>query len=195
MSEYDILATASTDQSHLVFLEGLSDQGFWRYATELASAAPTTKLEIGQYLECELEQKRCILPLAVLREVISPPHQITLLPSIPAWMLGITAWRGEIIATVDLDAYLTQCPARLCSDSILLVIQRDGITLGLFVAAVRSIPALDLEQNSPPEQAIVEHAHLPVGAILGSHADALVLDIGVILANVVKRIKETAAYG
>ena len=128
MSEYDILATALTDQSHVVFLEGLSDQGFWRYATELASATPTTKLEIGQYLECELEQKRCILPLAVLREVVAPPHQITLLPSIPAWMPGITAWRGETIATVDLEAYLTQCPARLCSDSVLLVIQQDEIT-------------------------------------------------------------------
>ena len=195
MSEYDILATALTDQSHVVFLEGLSDQGFWRYATELASATPTTKLEIGQYLECELEQKRCILPLVVLREVVPPPHQITLLPSIPAWMPGITAWRGETIATVDLDAYLTQCPARLCSDSILLVIQQDEITLGLLVAAVRSIPALDLEQNFPPEQAIVEYAHLSVGAILGIYDDALVLDIGGILADVVQRIKETAAYG
>lgn len=188
MSEYDILATALTDQSHVLFLEGLSDQDFWRYATELASATPTAKLEIGQYLECELEQKRCILPLAALREVVPPPHQISLLPSIPAWMPGITAWRGETIATVDLDAYLTQCPTRLRSDYVLLVIQQDEITLGLFVAAVRSIPALDLEQFSPPEQAVAEHPHLSAGAILGIYANTLVLDTGIILTDVVQHV-------
>jgi len=188
LSEYDILATALTDQSHVLFLEGLSDQDFWRYATELASATPTAKLEIGQYLECELEQKRCILPLAALREVVPPPHQISLLPSIPAWMPGITAWRGETIATVDLDAYLTQCPTRLRSDYVLLVIQQDEITLGLFVAAVRSIPALDLEQFSPPEQAVAEHPHLSAGAILGIYANTLVLDTGIILTDVVQHV-------
>jgi len=195
LSEYDILATALTDQSHVLFLEGLNDQDFWRYATELASATSTTKLEIGQYLECELEQKRCILPLAALREVVPPPHQITLLPSIPAWMPGITAWRGETIATVDLDAYITQRPTRLHSDYILLVIQQDEITLGLFVAAVRSIPALDLEQFCPPEQAIAGYPHLSVAAILGIYADALILDTEIILTDMVQRIRETAAYG
>ena len=195
MSEYDILTNALTDQSHVLFLEGLSDQDFWRYATELASATPTAKLEIGQYLECELEQKRCILPLAALREVVPPPHQITLLPSIPAWMPGITAWRGETIATVDLDAYLTQCPTRLRSDYVLLIIQQDEITLGLFVAAVRSIPTLDPGQFCPPEQAIARYPHLSVVAILGIYADALVLDTRIILTDMVQRIRETAAYG
>jgi len=195
LSEYNILATALTDQSHVLFLEGLSDQDFWRYATELASATPTAKLEIGKYLECALEQKRCILPLAVLREVVAPPHQITLLPSIPAWMPGITAWRGETIATVDLDAYLAQRPTRLRSDYVLLVIQQDEITLGLFVAAVKSIPALDLEQYSPPEQAIAEYSHLSAGAISGIYTDALVFDIGIILTDMVQHIRETAAYG
>ena len=195
MSEYDILTTALTDQSQVLFLEGLDDQDFWRYATELASATPTMKVEIEQYLECELEQKRCILPLAVVREVVPPPHQITLLPSIPAWMPGITAWRSEAIAAVDLDAYLTQCPARLRSDYILLVVQQDEITLGLFVAAVRPIPGLNLEPFSPPGQAIAEYHHLSVGAISGIYADALVLDTGIILADIVELIREAAAYG
>src|SRR5437660_12025166 len=153
------------------------------------------KVEIEQYLECELEQKRCILPLAVVREVVPPPHQITLLPSIPAWMPGITAWRSEAIAAVDLDAYLTQCPARLRSDYILLVVQQDEITLGLFVAAVRPIPGLNLEPFSPPGQAIAEYHHLSVGAISGIYADALVLDTGIILADIVELIRETEAYG
>jgi chemotaxis signal transduction protein len=195
LSEYDILTTALTDQSQVRFLESLDDQEFWRYATKLASAPPATKVEIGQYLECELEQKRCILPLAALREVIPPPHQITLLPSIPAWMLGITAWRGETIATVDLDAYLTQGPIRrLCSDYILLVIQQGEIMLGLFVAAVRSIPTLDLEQMLP-EQTIAQYPHLSTGAIVGTYANALVLDTGIILTDMVLRIREAAAYG
>ena len=195
MSEYDILTTALTNQSHVLFLEGLSDQGFWRYAAELALATSAPKVEIEQYLECELEQKRYLLPLAVVREVVSPPHQITLLPSIPAWMPGIIAWRGETIAAVDLDAYLTQSPARLRSDYVLLIVQQDEITLGLFVAAVRSVPAPNLEQILLPEQAIAEQFHLSGGAILGLYAGALVLNAGIILANIVEHIRETAADG
>jgi len=81
LSEYDILTTALTDQSQVLFLEGLSDQDFWHYATKLASVTPTTKTEIEQYLECELEQKRCILPLATLRSPREDrKHQKTLRP-------------------------------------------------------------------------------------------------------------------
>ncbi|HEY4033275.1 MAG TPA: chemotaxis protein CheW [Ktedonobacteraceae bacterium] len=195
MSKYDILTTALTDQSQVLFLEGLSDQDFWHYATKLASAAPTTKVEIEQYLECELEQKRCILPLATLREVVPPPHQITLLPSIPAWMPGVTAWRGETIAAVDLDAYLRLGPTQIRSDYILLVIQQNEITLGLFVATVRSIPTLDQQQISPPEQAIAQYPHLAAGAIVGTYANALILNTGIILTDIVQHIREAAAYG
>ncbi len=192
MSEYDILTTALTDQSHVPFLEGLSDQDFWDYATHLASATPTTKVEIGQYLECELEQKRCMLPLTALREVIAPPHQITLLPSIPAWMPGIMAWHGETIAAVDLDAYLTQRPTRLRSNHLLLVIEQDEIILGLFVAAVKLMTTLNPEQCSPPKQAIAAYPHLPRGAISSIYADALVLDMGSILTTLVQHIREIA---
>lgn len=194
MSEYDILTTALTDQSQVLFLKGLDDQEFWRYATQLASATPTTKVEIEQYLECELEQERCILPLAALREVVPPPHQITLLPSIPVWMPGITAWRGETIATVDLYAYLTQGPTRLRSDSILLIIQQGEITLGLFVTAVRSIPILDLEQKLP-EQTITQHPYLSADAIVGTYANTPVLDTSIILTNMVQQIREAAKNG
>lgn len=194
MSKDDILTTALTDQSHVLFLEGLSDQDFWRYAAELASATSAPKVEIEQYLECESAQKRYILPLAVVREVVSPPHQVTLLPSIPVWMPGIMAWRGETVAAVDLDAYLTQSSARFRSDYILLIVQQDEITLGLFVATVRSI-ALNLEHMLPPEQAIAEQFHLSGGAILGFYAGALVLNTGILLATIVEHIREMAADG
>jgi chemotaxis signal transduction protein len=194
LSEYDILTTALTDQSHVLFLEGLDDQEFWDYAAKLASATPTTKVEIEQYLECELEQKSCILPLAALREAVPPPRQITLLPSIPIWMLGITAWHGEIIAAIDLDAYLTQGIAQQRSDSTMLVIQQDDIMLGFFVASVRSIPTLDLEQMCA-EQSIAQYPYLPVGVIVGTHTNALVLDTGIMVKDMVQSIREATVYG
>jgi chemotaxis signal transduction protein len=194
LSEYGILTTALTDLSRVLFLEGLEDQEFWRYAATLASANPTAKAEIEQYLECELEQKRCILPLVALREVVPPPHQIALLPSIPAWMAGITAWHGETIAAVDLDAYLSHGATRLRSDAILLVIQQDEITLGLFVTSVRPISMLDLE-HMLSEQMLAQYPHLPVGAIVGISGNALVLDVGIVLTNMIRRISETVAYG
>jgi chemotaxis signal transduction protein len=195
LSEDDILTTALTDQSHVLFLERLSDQSFWRYAAELAATTSAPKVEIEQYLECKLEQKRYIMPLAVVREVVPPPHQIALLPSIPVWMPGIAVWRGETIAVVDLDAYFTQSPAQLRSDYVLLIVQQNEIMLGLFVAAVRSVPAPNLEHLSPPEQAIAEQHHLAEGAILGLYAGALVLNAGALLANIVEHIRGAAANG
>ena len=91
--------------------------------------------------------------------------------------------------------YLTLGPTQIRSDYILLVIQQNEITLGLFVATVRSIPTLDQQQISPPEQAIAQYPHLAAGAIIGTYANALILDTGIILTDIVQHIREAAAYG
>src|SRR5579864_1687484 len=93
--------------TQIAFLEQLSDQEFWDYAQSLATQqnAPLTTSE--EALECHTEQGRYLLPLRAVREVVSPPHKLTLLPSCPPWMLGITAWRGHVIPVVDLALYFT----------------------------------------------------------------------------------------
>ena len=45
-------------------------------------------------------------PLTALHEIISVPQHMTLLPATPPWMMGLVAWRGSILAAIDLHIYL-----------------------------------------------------------------------------------------
>ena len=102
-------------------LDQLSDEGFWNAARALAVQEPPLAAT-REYLECELSQHRCLLPLDALREVCLPPHNrgvqplweksnmprpYACLPALPWWARGLAAWHGEVICVVDLDAYLS----------------------------------------------------------------------------------------
>src|SRR5438876_7854625 len=102
-------------------LEQLSDEEFWRYARKLASTINRARTGVihhapTEHLVCKLSRGYCLVPLTALYEVVQPPqgrhktYPYTLLPAVPQWMLGLVAWRGETIAVIDLDAYLTGHP-------------------------------------------------------------------------------------
>src|SRR5215469_13637305 len=86
-------------------LERMKDEDFWEYARQRARIAPEPPSH-AEYLECKLSGKTCLVALGDLAEVLPPPHRLAHLPMMPAWMVGIMAWRGEAIAVVDLDLYL-----------------------------------------------------------------------------------------
>ena len=87
-------------------LDQLSDEDFWRAAQTLA-AQESPLAATREYLECELSQHRCLLPLDALSEVCLPPRQYAFLPALPWWARGLAAWHGEVICVVDLAAYLS----------------------------------------------------------------------------------------
>jgi len=198
MSRFPIPNAASLSSAHSQFLEQLSDEQFWNYAVELAHAAPVDTAPIDDYLVCELEKGSCILPLVTLREVVPPPHQFTLLPAAPSWMLGVGAWRGETIAIIDLNAYLSNTTAPLHSDGMLLAVQLDGLTLGLFVSAVGSMITPTRERMELSGQGPVWNAPFCAGAIKGVYRDmagqveALVLDVPIIVNDVVQHMKDNS---
>lgn len=114
------------------FLEQLSNDDFWRLAVDTAQAAPAAQVPTDDYLECVLTHGRCLLPLIVLREIVSPPYSFSRFPATPAWMIGIGAWRGETIAVIDLDAYLFHHAARSphnVTNGTLVVAQLNDLTL------------------------------------------------------------------
>ena len=147
-------------------LERLSDEEFWSYAHELASPTPTdtdTEAETlsEEYLRCQLRSGDYLIPLTALHEVMLPPqhgrevHSYVLLPAIPAWMVGVFAWRGETIAVIDLDAYFSTIVTGPGSDptcaSTLLIADCSGTPIGLLVptigpATIQSeVPVLELQ--------------------------------------------------
>jgi len=92
-------------------LEQISDEEFWDYARERANVvsrdSSRAEDDQDQYLELKLSSGSCLFPLNAILEVVPPPHRLARLPVIPTWMHGVAAWRGETIAVIDLDLYLS----------------------------------------------------------------------------------------
>lgn len=194
-------------------LGNMSEEEFWAFAREqaggdLVSPSPQNA-QTGQYLECVLRQGTCLLPLAAIEEVLPSPARYTLLPAMPRWMPGLTAWRGEVMAVINLEAYLSgiDLPS---TGGLLLCTHHAELALGLFLPAIGPSIALDGESDSTSEaqegrpQGSPPRVHptpaptmiTKTGVIVkGFAGDVPVLDVDGLLADVVRQIGMVARYG
>jgi chemotaxis signal transduction protein len=182
----------SRSRTHL--LAQLNDEEFWRYAAEIAASSSTTQ-RVENYLFCDLGTRRCIFPPGLAREIIPPPYQVTRLPATPAWMPGLTMWRGEIIPLIDVWAYLwddggyTNGALSLeRPPDLLLVIQVRACIIGLLVAAITTAIGYDDEHMVPFDLAPDWCSGLRPGTIKGVLDDALVLDVPFMFNDIVQQI-------
>ena len=172
-------------------LAQLSDEEFWDYARKLAHQMPAAA-QPEECVTCKLSRGDCLIPLTALYEVVRPPHQLALLPAIPEWMPGIVAWRGETIAVIDLDAYLSGYPADLPDEGILLVANYDGLPVGLLVPTIGQTTPL---QSGGVYQLPSWYLFSRAAFVKGLQGEAPVLDLPLLLAHAVQQIETAASYG
>lgn len=175
----------------------MSDEEFWNYARQRASAAPELPSH-AEYLECRLSDSACLIPLGALAEVLPPPYRLARLPGIPAWMAGIMAWRGETIAVVNLDLYFfspQSADATRVADGMLLVVHALGQALGLLVPAFGMTTTIELEEIVPLADST--HALLlkDAGIFEGMYAGMPLLNISALLTSLVQQIGMATAHG
>ena len=186
MDERPISPSDFFSSEHSQDLAQLSDEDFWRYAGELAHLPPSSP-PVSEYLRCTYAEGNYILPLAALREVVLLPYHFTLLPSSPPWMLGLTSWRNDAIAVLDLAAYLFRSSAQPHPSASLLIAQNDYVTLGLSAVILSSVPPPQATSVQLREHSAEQFASLPSG-IIGLYEDAFVLDIPSLLTAMVRDI-------
>jgi chemotaxis signal transduction protein len=189
------------DTTHLQNLEQLPDEEFWDYARQRAQQVPAAQPE--EYLECALSKGCCLIPLAALKEVVLPPHRLAMLPATPEWMPGVVAWRGEVIAVIDLSMHLSGHTLDL-SNGILLIAQHAGIPLGLLVPAIGQTTSIQQDMHVSPAaedpKATVDLAsswYIPTRAryVKGVQREAIILDVPLLLADAVQHIETAASNG
>jgi chemotaxis signal transduction protein len=189
------------DTTYLQNLEQLPDEEFWDYARQRAQQMPAAQPE--EYLECTLSKGCCLIPLAALNEVVLPPHRFAMLPATPEWMPGVAAWRGEVIAVIDLSMHLSGHTLDL-SNGILLIAHHAGIPLGLLVPAIGQTTSIQQDMHvsltAEDPKATVDLTspwYLPSRAryVKGIQREAIILDVPLLLADAVQHIETAASNG
>ena len=187
MNDYPTAITATLDATRLQELASLSNEAFWEYARELAQSIEQA-VHPEEYLECRLRDGLCFLALDALYAVVLPPHSIAVLPASPPWMSGIVAWRGEVIAVIDLEAYLSAQPIECAQEGTLLIVHFQDLPIGLLVAGVektrRRASKVELERALPGEAEQDE----PLD-------ESLVVDVPSLLADALRRMGTATIYG
>lgn len=159
-------------------LDLLTEEEFWDYARALANQTPTPPSAYSpEYLICELSQEAYVFPLSALYEVVPAPHRFARLPAMPAWMPGLVAWRGQTIAVVDLDAYLSGHSIAHPTEGTLLVANKGDITLGLLVSTIG--------KTTTDTEAIVSDME----------GERPIFDMPAFFADVIEKIEVAASYG
>lgn len=90
---------------------------------------------------------RFALPMDAVAEVGRTPG-VTRVPGTPAWVRGVTNWRGRILGVLDLRDLLGLPPADL-GEGRLVVLSRNGSMVGLLAERVDGVIDVDVEALEP----------------------------------------------
>ena len=127
-------------------------------AFESASEAVCVRLGAGDVAA------RLALPMDVVAEVGRPPG-LTRVPGLPSWVAGVANWRGRVLAVVDLGPLLGTASPAASRRARLVVLSRDGVSVGLLVGAVEGTVQVDPDAVAP----VLAHLPGPAGALLLGH--------------------------
>ncbi|NIN63261.1 MAG: hypothetical protein GTO63_00800 [Anaerolineae bacterium] len=122
--------------------------------TDLATAEPTDQGEgEEQYIIFSLAESEYAVPAANVREIGEPPN-VTPVPNVPDWVLGVANLRGDILSLVDLRLFLGMERIDYGEDTRMMVVhtQHDAssVTTGLMVDLVSDIRYLSVDRIGAP---------------------------------------------
>jgi twitching motility protein PilI len=83
-----------------------------------------------------------------VKEILNLPAAVTRVPGTQGWMLGIANIRGNLLPIVDLQVFLGGKAITIGKRSRVLVIDHEGIRVGLLVGGVQGIRHFRPEQRS-----------------------------------------------
>ena len=189
---------AFQDEKDARLLEQMTDEEFWERARMIAiqaAAVPSMPEDaaLHQYLECGLQRGTCFALLHAIEAVIPVFTSLACLPFAPRWLQGVQAWRGEIVAVVDLDSYLSGINTPV-DGGMLLIARHTECVIGLHVPEVGLTTAIEPGQLTLATDRSPLYSSAPAAVIQGVYNGCPVLDIGALLADVALRVEMAAHH-
>jgi purine-binding chemotaxis protein CheW len=99
-------------------------------------------MDSSQLVVFTLGVEEYAIPISFAQEIIRIPV-VTKVPSIPEFIEGVFNLRGRVIPVVDLKKRFGFGKSEKCSDNRLLVLELDGMQLGIIVDDVLEVISID----------------------------------------------------
>ncbi|MFN3361825.1 MAG: chemotaxis protein CheW [Pseudanabaenaceae cyanobacterium] len=113
--------------------------------------------EQTRFLQFPLGGYEFLFPLANLKEIFSINlGQVTLMPGLEKYVLGIYNWRGNLAWLVDLQELLTGVTTNFRENCLCLLMPLEGQYLGMVVEQVEGIATLNNSDLLPLTSKIVD---------------------------------------
>ena len=148
------------------------------------SIAPSAASEIS--LACfEVGGRSYALDVSVVREIVRTT-EITPLPNAPRLIEGVVELRGGVVPVLDLSRILGHESAATTSDSRIVVLEHDGLRLGLCVESATDVLSLDPTLLEDVPELAAQAGYDTVRAVVrrADAAPVMVLSLENILENV-----------
>lgn len=101
--------------------------------------------QVDRFLEFSLGIEDYAIPLLMVKEVISIP-ETTPIPKAPKHFIGLMNLRGQVISIVDLRNKLTIKPKEETSDSAVIIVDFQGINIGVIVDSINRVLAFSTNE-------------------------------------------------
>jgi purine-binding chemotaxis protein CheW len=141
---------------------------------------------VSEVVVVRLGGSRYALPMDAVAEVGRPPA-MTRVPSLPTWLAGVVNWRGRVLAVIDLRPLLGAPAAELDRRARLVVLNREGVPVGLLTEGVEGTHLLEEETLEPSLANLSDSAS---GLLAGQTTDATG-PCGVVDLDAVYRLADT----
>ncbi|BCR05124.1 chemotaxis protein CheW [Desulfuromonas versatilis] len=150
-------ATATVDPLEALF----SGCGSLELATEEQylkglSQSENQQEQKRQWLTFELGKEVYALDIVAIHEIIKP-REITDIPRVPEFILGIISLRGIIVPVYDLKRRLKLGTAEITPASRIIVCQNDDRTAGLLVDCINQVVGIAEDGIEPPPSVLTGH--------------------------------------
>jgi purine-binding chemotaxis protein CheW len=104
----------------------------------------------SEYMKFVLGSMQYAIELPKIREILTYPEMITVLPNVPTYIKGLINLRGEVVPVVDLRIkFKTGEIVNNQNTAVIAVVTKDKRMIGIVVDKVDDVQRLDLTALSP----------------------------------------------
>lgn len=142
---------------------------FARRAEQMAHSGEAVDEQSFEVVAFDIEDEHYAIEMRYINEIM-PPRQITRVPGVPSFVLGVVSRRGEILSVIDLGRYLGLGRGMRKIQNLILV-GTQNMTVALAASAVQGIATIPQSDfQGLPAQLSGEQARFTQGIFKGGIA-------------------------